>query len=255
MKIGIVGLGLIGGSIFKELRSLGKYELIGVSSSVKDACVSNDYNTLKDCDLVFVCSPMNATLEVLEKLDNILPANTIVTDVCSLKEFVSKKTYNFKFIPSHPMAGTENKGWENSFIGLFKGANWAITPLNGQIIDEQEVLENIIVELGAKPVITTPEEHDRAVALISHLPLVIAQALCANIKDNKLAQALAASGFKDTTRLALSNTEMASDMINLNSTNIKEAYSSLKDCVENLLKNDYSNKIEKIRDFRKNLYD
>ena len=72
MKIGVIGLGLIGGSIFKELRSLGKYELIGVSSSVTGACISNDYNTLKDCDLVFVCSPMNATLEVLEKLDNIL---------------------------------------------------------------------------------------------------------------------------------------------------------------------------------------
>ena len=253
MKIGVVGLGLIGGSIFKELRN--NHEVVGVSSSVKEAGVSNDYNTLMNCNLVFVCTPMNVTLDILEKLEKILPPSTIVTDVCSLKGFVSKRTYNYKFIPSHPMAGTENKGWENSFIGLFKGAKWAITPLNGQIIDEQEVLENIIVELGAKPIITTPEEHDKAVALISHLPLVIAQALCANIVDNKLAQALVASGFKDTTRLALSNTEMASDMINLNSTNIKEAYSSLKDCVENLFKDDYSNKIEKIRDFRKNLYD
>ena len=169
MKIGIVGLGLIGGSIFKALS--GKYSVIGVSSSVQEENVSSDYNTLKDCDLVFVCSPMSATLEVLDKLNNILDSNTIVTDVCSLKEFVSKRKYNFKFIPSHPMAGTEYSGWDNSFPELFRGANWAITPIDGEILPEQELLENIINDLGAKTIITTAEEHDKAVALISHFPL------------------------------------------------------------------------------------
>ena len=255
MKIGVVGLGLIGGSIFKSLKALNKYELIGVSSSVKEDNVSNDYTTLKDCDLVFVCSPMNATLEVLDKLNSILSSKTIVTDVCSLKEFVSKKKYNYIFIPSHPMAGTEHSGWENSVINLFQGATWAITPINGEVVEEQEVLEAIIKELGANPVITTPEEHDKAVALISHLPMVIAQALCANIKDNKLAQTLASTGFKDTTRLALSNVEMASDMVKLNSDNIKSSYSTLKDCMEALLSEDYINKAKSIKNFRKNLYD
>ena len=66
MKIGVIGLGLIGGSIFKSLQ--GKYELVGVSSSVKEENISNDYSTLLDCDLVFVCTPMNATLEILDKL-------------------------------------------------------------------------------------------------------------------------------------------------------------------------------------------
>ena len=94
MKIGVIGLGLIGGSIFKALRD--KYSVIGVSSSVQEENVSSDYNTLKGCDLVFVCSPMSATLEVLDKLNNILDSRTLVTDVCSLKEFVSKKKYNFK---------------------------------------------------------------------------------------------------------------------------------------------------------------
>ena len=108
MKIGVVGLGLIGGSIFKALRGKTEYDLIGVSSSVKEENVSNNYETLKDCDLVFVCTPMNVTLEILDKLDGLLPASAIVTDVCSLKGFVSKKTYSYKFIPSHPMAGTEN---------------------------------------------------------------------------------------------------------------------------------------------------
>ena len=217
MKIGVVGLGLIGGSIFKCLRE--KYEVIGVSSSVNETNVSSDYNTLKSCDLVFVCSPMSAILDVLDKLNEILPQTTIVTDVCSLKEFVSKKEYNFKFIPSHPMAGTEHSGWDNSFAELFKGAKWAITPINQEFVEEQKTLECLIREFGAEPIVTTPKEHDEAVALISHLPLVVAQALCENIKNNKLAQILASSGFRDTTRLALSNTQMAYDMVNLNNRN------------------------------------
>ena len=91
MRVGVVGLGLIGGSIFKKLKELG-YELAGVSRSVcNEAGVSDDYESLKECNVVFVCTPMNKTLEVLSYLDGILSSDTIVTDVCSLKEFVSKK--------------------------------------------------------------------------------------------------------------------------------------------------------------------
>ena len=252
MKIGVVGLGLIGGSIFKSLQ--GKYELVGVSTSVRENNISSDYDTLKSCDLVFVCTPMSATLDILEKLNTILPSSTIVTDVCSLKGFVSKKQYNYKFIPSHPMAGTENSGWESSFAGLFEGAKWVITPIGGEITDEQELLEKIIESLGAHVIITTPEEHDKAVALISHMPMVVAQALCENIKDNKLAQGLASSGFKDTTRLALSNIEMANDMVEMNSENILNAIDGLKTILQNLLKEDYKDKAKNIKEFRRNLY-
>ncbi len=255
MKIGVIGLGLIGGSIFKALKNKGKYEVVGVSTSVKEDSVTTDYNTLIDCDLIFVCSPMNATLNVLDKLDAILGSNTLVTDVCSLKKFVSEKKYNFKFIPSHPMAGTEHKGWGNSFPELFEGAKWAITPINGEILPEQEMLEEVIKELGAEAIITTVEEHDKAVALISHLPLVIAQALCENIKDNSLAQTLVSSGFRDTTRLALSNEEMATDMVIMNNENIRSSLSSMVDYAQKLLNTDeYQIEAKGIKEFRKNLY-
>lgn len=252
MKIGVVGLGLIGGSIYKSL--IGKYELVGVSTSVKQENVSNDYNILVDCDLVFVCTPMSLTLEILDKLETILRPETIVADVCSLKGFVSKKEYSYKFIPSHPMAGTENSGWASSFPELFEGAKWVITPLGGKIIKEQEVLEKVIESMGAKVIITTPEEHDKAVALISHMPMVLAQALCANIKDNKLAQELASSGFRDTTRLALSNLQMANDMVSMNGENITQSISSLQDCLQAVLGNNYSQKAREIKEFRQNLY-
>ena len=252
MKIGVVGLGLIGGSIFKSLQ--GKYNVVGVSSSVKGENVSEDYAILKDCNLVFVCTPMSAVLEVLDKLEKFLSPSTVVTDVCSLKGFVSKKSYSYKFIPSHPMAGTENSGWESSFPELFIGARWVVTPIEGQILKEQCCLEEVINSMGAKIIVTTPEEHDKAVALISHMPMVVAQALCENIKDNKLAQELASSGFRDTTRLALSNTQMASDMVKLNSENISSALLGLQDSLDDLLKGDYLNKVVEIKEFRKNLY-
>lgn len=254
MKIGVLGLGLIGGSIFKKLCELNKYDVIGVSSSVETEGVTNNLETLSSCNLVFVCTPMSVTLDVLEKLNKILPKSTVVTDVCSLKKFVSTKKYKFNFIPSHPMAGTEHSGWEYSFSELFENAKWAITPIDGNISDGQEVLEQVIEELGAEVVITTPDEHDRAVALISNLPLIVAQALCLNIKDNKLAQYLAASGFKDTTRLALSNLQMANDMLNINRENILYSVDALKESLNSLLETDYIELAKKIKNFRQNLF-
>lgn len=249
MKIGVIGLGLIGGSIFKNLR--GKYSVVGVSRNLKETNVSDDYSTLKDCDIVFVCTPMNKTLDVLDKLEEYLSEKTIVTDVCSLKTFVSKKKYSYNFIPSHPMAGTEHQGWEYSYPELFQGAKWIMTPLDG---DVPEKLESVINELGAQIIITTPEEHDKAVALISNLPLVVAQALCANIKDNILAQTIAASGFRDTTRLALSNLEMANDMLELNRENIETAINSMLDSLKKLTDEDYKTQAESIKKFRELMY-
>ena len=100
MKIGVIGLGLIGGSIFKDLIRLN-YDVVAVSKSQNGKNIYKTYDVLKDRDLVFVCSPMNKTLVVLDELENFLPNTTVVTDVCSLKRFVSKKQYLYNFIPSN----------------------------------------------------------------------------------------------------------------------------------------------------------
>ena len=254
MRIGVIGLGLIGGSIFKNLLESKKHELVGISRSVNEFNVSSDYNNLKDCDIVFVCTPMNVTLDILDKLNGILDKKTIVTDVCSLKEFVSKKSYNYKFIPSHPMAGTEHQGWDYAFPDLFEGATWAVTPKEDTDMKDFEVLKSVIEELGANTILTTPQEHDKAVALISHAPMLVAQALCKNIEKNELAQKLAASGFRDTTRLAMTNVEMANDMIVMNKDNIKDVVSMLNTNIDNLFDSEYKQKAEKIKIFRENLY-
>jgi len=254
MRIGVIGLGLIGGSIFKNLLEGKKHNVVGISRSVNEYNVSKDYNNLKDCDLVFVCTPMNVTLEILDKLEEYLDEKTIVTDVCSLKEFVSKKTYKYKFIPSHPMAGTEHQGWEYAFPDLFEDATWAVTPKDDTNIQDFDVLKSVIEELGAKTIMTTPQEHDKAVALISHAPMLVAQALCKNIENNELAQALAASGFRDTTRLAMSNVEMANDMIVMNKNNIKDVVIMLNSNIDKLFESDYIKEAKSIKNFREDLY-
>ncbi len=249
MKIGVVGLGLIGGSIFKDLRKLG-YEVVAVSQSQSGKDIYKDYDILKTCNLVFVCSAMNKTLEILDKLEEILPAEAVVTDVCSLKGFVCKKERPYKFVPSHPMAGTEHQGYENSFEGLFNGAKWVITPVFGR----DETLVKIIEKFGAKPVFTTVEKHDKAVALISHMPMVIAQAIFKTASENELALEIASSGFRDMTRLAMSNVEMANDMVQMNAENIQMSILELYKSIGDLTTSDYLEQIKEIKLNRQSMF-
>lgn len=253
MKIGVVGLGLIGGSIFKTLKSL-EYDVIGISKSQsggKYEDIYSDKGKLMACDLVFVCTPMNSILNDLKDLEQYVKDDTIVSDVSSLKEFVSGGKYKFNFVPSHPMAGTESSGFENSYEWLFKGAKWVVTPVDGIV---PELLEKVINDMGAKLVVTSAREHDIAAALVSHMPMVLSQALFMTTEDNELAQLLASSGFRDMTRLALSNEEMACDMVNMNSQNIQNALLQLYANVGNLIKADYPEKIHEIKKEREKMY-
>lgn len=245
-KIGIIGLGLIGGSLFKDL--MKNYDVIAVSQSQNGKNIYKTYDVLKDCNVVFVCTAMNKTLNVLDQLESVLSAETVVTDVCSLKKFVSLKKRPYKFIPSHPMAGTEHKGFENSVEGLFKDAKWVITGKSNPILEE------IINYLGAKPIYTTAEEHDKAAAMISHMPMLIAQALMYAAKDNTLALEMASSGFRDMTRLALSNEEMACDMISMNAENIEQSILKLYKAVGEITNGDYSKIIADVKNIRSKMF-
>ena len=262
LKIGIVGLGLIGGSIFKALCAL-KCNVFGVSkssSTVEKAKkytknVSKSLVSLKGCDIVFVCTPINKTIDILDRLDKIVSPNTIVTDVCSLKGFLANKKYSYNFIPSHPMAGTEFIGFDSAFESLFQGAKWILTPIKKTDTEELKNLIDIIHVLGASIIFTTPKEHDEAVALISHLLMVVSQGIFKTAKENDLALKMAASGFRDMTRLSLSNEEMVQDIINLNSNNIQNALLKLYSSIGTLLNKDtYKNQISEIKREREMMY-
>ena len=253
MKIGIIGLGLIGGSLFKDLKK--DYDVIAVSQSQNGENIYKYFDVLKDRDIVFVCTPMNKTLAVLDELETVLSAQTTVTDVCSLKEFVCNKERPYNFIPSHPMAGTENKGFENSFEGLFKNAKWVVIgSQEAKKAEAQALLIEIINYVGAKPVFMTAKQHDEAAAMISHMPMVIAQALMLTAKDNPLALEIASSGFRDMTRLALSNEEMACDMVSMNHKNIEHAILKLYKAVGDLTNSDYPKTISELKQIRSKMF-
>ena len=261
MKIGIVSLGLIGGSLFKKLCET-EHEIYAVTRNeetikkAKKYCknVSSDYQTLRACQIVFVATPINKTLEILDILEPIVSNDCIVLDCSSVKEFVMKKNRPYKFIGSHPMAGTENSGFDASFKELFEGAKWVLTPDNATLEKDIETTEEIIELTGAEVIIADAKEHDEAVAIISHMPLLLAQSLFDSAKDNKLALKLASSGFRDMTRLAMSNLEMAKDMREYNAENIDTALNKLYSSI-NFLKNTKDLKIyADIKSTRKSMY-
>lgn len=265
-NIGLVSLGLIGGSLLKILSKNKDLNIFAVTrnpQTIEEAKaytqnVSNDLMTLKDCDVIFVCSPMNKTLQVLDELEKVAGSSTIVADVSSLKEFVMKKERPYKLVGTHPMAGTENCGFEASFEELFKDAKWVITPSKETQKNDLSELENIISQTGAKTIVMEARAHDKAAATISHMPMLLAQALMKTLMETDLpdgnAQKMAASGFRDMTRLALSNTEMAEDMIKMNSENISEALISLIENARSLLGENYLEEIKKIKNVRKSMY-
>lgn len=261
MKIGIISLGLIGGSLFKCLVETDNtvYAVTRNKETIEEAkkysaFVSDDLNIIKNCDIIFVASPINKTIEMLDELENIVSNQTIVLDCTSVKEFIMQKKRPYKFIGSHPMAGTEFSGFENSFKELFNCAKWVLIPQDDILQEDIDIVKKIINLTGAETIVSTAREHDMAVALISHMPMFISQALFSAAMNNNLAMKLAASGFRDMTRLAMSNPVMAKDMLNYNAKNIDNALDLLKFSIHSLKNSEYYEKIINIKKKRSDMY-
>lgn len=243
-KVGIVGLGLIGSSILKGLYKKNNYELFVCSfSSYKKALdyTKNsfcDINIVKNCDIVFVCSFASKTIEILNELNKFLDKNTTVVDVSSFKDDLLNKNYNFDFILSHPMAGTEKSGFEAGFEELFHKTKWLVQRDN-------ELLNGIILDLGAKPYLISMENHDNLCAQISHLPAVLSFLLFDSVNNN--AKNIASSGFRDMTRLALTPSDLA-DFMFKNKKNIRHYFDII---VEKFKQLEKMNTVERINYFKK----
>ncbi len=262
MKIGIISLGLIGGSLLKDLVLQQEHELYAVTRNRKTldeikpivSDCSDDINILSACEIVFIASPINKTLEIMDELESVVNKDCIVLDCASIKGFVIRKKRPYKFIGSHPMAGTENNGFAASFEGLFKGAKWVLTPSENISESDFKKVAGVISATGAKILITTPDEHDMAVALISHMPMLISQSLFKTAQNNNLAMKLAASGFRDMTRLAMSNPVMADDMLKYNGENIRKSLEMLQKSVNYLINTKYFEEITDIKNTRSKMY-
>jgi arogenate dehydrogenase (NADP+) len=233
MKIGILGLGLIGGSLGFDLRFQGHY-VLGVSrrestcqkaidlGSVDQASV--DLSLLAAADVVFICTPIGLIVPQVEQLVAHLPATTIITDVGSVKtpivEAISPLWDNF--IGGHPMAGNTDVGIEAAQRDLFVNRPYVITPVETTPTSAITVLEEIVRSLGSIIYHCQPEKHDRAVSWISHLPVMVSASLiaaCLSETDSEIAlmsQNLASSGFRDTSRVGGGNPELGVMMAQYN---------------------------------------
>jgi arogenate dehydrogenase (NADP+) len=281
MKIGIIGLGLIGGSLAKVLAASG-YRVFGVAHS--DATltkaleldifekVTQSIESLNGCSIIFVAVPINKIEIIFRQIEDSIKSPCIVTDVASIKADVTAladKVFDparICFIPGHPMAGTEHKGIDASFVELFKGARWVICPRDPKRKAQLDLLTSVIQETGAHIVFCNPETHDMAVALISHMPLLVSMGLIETInveedivlKEN--AYFLAASGFRDSTRIAGGNAELSYDMLMYNKENVIKAleiYQNSLAQLKELLNKDKEtiiSKFEEISEIRQKLY-
>ncbi len=246
-KIGIIGLGLIGGSIAVCLSKKNEYEIVAMSRSEqplidakKNGDISDysltDINIFKDCDIVFVCTSVDKIPSYVERLIPVIGKNCIITDVGSTKETIFNEMLKFEdinFIGGHPMAGSEKTGYKAAKPHLFENAYYILTP-NKNITDEMLAsMIGIIKELGAIPLVLDPAYHDYTVAAISHVPHIIAAALVKTVKDlddeNRYMHSLAAGGFKDITRIASSSPEIWTGICEDNGDKILKVLSQLKE--------------------------
>ena len=233
MKIGIVGLGLIGGSLGLDLRSLG-HQVSGVSRQERTCKIAvargaadeaaTDLALLADTDLIFICTPIAHIRSTVSQLIPYISLATILTDVGSVKAAIVQEIAPLwsNFVGGHPMAGTAESGIEAALHGLFAGNPYVLTPTETTPHEAIALIESILRPLQVRLYQCQPEAHDRAVAWISHLPVITSASLiaaCLSEADPnvlKLAQDLASSGFRDTSRVGGGNPELGLMMARYN---------------------------------------
>ncbi|MEB3189977.1 MAG: prephenate/arogenate dehydrogenase [Snowella sp.] len=252
MKIGIVGLGLIGGSLACDLRTQGHY-LLGVSRQIQTCQTAiqrgivdeagQNLERLAETEIIFLCTPIAAIVPTLHKLSPILSPPTLVTDVGSVKGFIVEACTALwpNFIGGHPMAGTAEQGIEAAQSGLFMNAPYVLTPTTQTTDQALSLLIDLINNLGAKLYQCSPEEHDQAVAWISHLPVMVSASLIAACGGEKnahilqLAQQLASSGFRDTSRVGGGNPELGVMMAQFNQASLLRSLSGYRQQLDQVI--------------------
>jgi len=208
-RVGIVGLGLIGGSLALALKRAG-LAVVGVDIDERTralaASLVDAFDDLESCTLIVLATPPATLLEQIDPVRRRLAPGAILTDVCGAKEEICRQGAGPAFVGGHPMAGTEFRGFEAASARLFEGAVVALCPGPAP----REVVERVAALwrlAGATRILEIdPVEHDRAVTFASHLPYLAAasvvEALVSSGPAARLARELAAGGFRDTTRVA-----------------------------------------------------
>ena len=222
-------------------------------------------------EIIFICTPISAYKSLFEKLKKFKLSNdTIITDVGSCKTEVIKNaqnilTKNIKFVPAHPIAGTEQSGPESGFKGLFNNKWLIITPCKNSDDKSIKIISNLWKSFGCKIQIMDMNDHDSIMAITSHIPHIIAYNIvgtASELEDNLKEEVIkySASGFRDFTRIASSDPIMWRDIILSNKEPIlkmlakfEKDLNGLKNAIVNDDKEKLFNIFDKTRDIRKRI--
>jgi prephenate dehydrogenase len=242
-KIGIVGLGLIGGSIAMAARELWPASLV-IAVDHKDVLetamrlhaidvAADDLIVLAEADLVILAAPVRQNVQLLDQLDANVHVPAVVTDTGSTKRAIAEAATRlpprFTFIGGHPLGGAARSGLEYARSDLFKGRPWLFTPGDDGGGEALEKLLAFARALGSTPKTLSVAAHDRLLAFLSHLPQLTASALMQVVGDavGSDGLALAGKGLVDSTRLASSPAEIWKDITATNTDQIGEALDTL----------------------------
>jgi arogenate dehydrogenase (NADP+) len=259
--IGIVGLGLIGGSLGLDLQAAGLEvrALVHREATAERArqrqlasVVSTAASVLEDCALVVLALPLDRLLDPDPALLRALPPGAVLTDVGSVKQPVLERWQGALsqadrggqvslFVASHPMAGTAQAGVEAGVAGLFQGRPWVATPDGRTDPEALAVVQALSETVGAHWLTCAAADHDQAVAWISHLPVLVGGALLRAADQGsgaaglgELARALASSGFADTTRVGGGNPELGTLMARCNREALLTALAGYREAIGTL---------------------
>ena len=233
-RIALIGIGLIGSSIAHDIKRLGLAKDVVISTrsadtlkraeelKLGDRYTPSSAEAVKDADLVIVSVPVGASESVAKDIAAHLKPGAIVTDVGSTKASVIAQMQphmpsNVHFIPGHPLAGTEKSGPDAGFPGLFRGRWCIFTPVPGTDEAAIKTLRTFWEALGSRVDEMDPEHHDKVLAIVSHLPHLIAYNIVGTADDLETVTEsevikYSASGFRDFTRLAASDPTMWRDV-------------------------------------------
>ncbi len=248
MKIGIVGLGLIGGSLahaFKEICSHTVYACDTDSGTMLAArlngVVDGELNekNIGELDFLVLCIYSKGAVEYMKKHAQYISPSTIVCDTCGTKSYVCSelfplsREYGFTFIGTHPMAGTQYSGFLHSRASIFKGATILFCS-DGQTetLEQTERLKQLFISAGFGSVVfTTPEYHDKQIAYTSQLAHVVSNAYIKS-PQAQTHRGYSAGSYKDMTRVAQLNVPMWSDLFLENSENLVYEIDHLIECLK-----------------------
>lgn len=214
MKAHVVGLGLVGSSIGLGLRARG-FEVSGEDLDDARAARALELGAVDrigpadDAGIAFVATPASAVVPVARRLLEEAAARgsyLVVTDVAGVKGPIASELVNSRFVPGHPMAGSEQEGPDGADADLFVGAIWVLTPTEGTDESGYSVVRDAVAALGADVVVLPPDRHDDLVAVVSHVPHLTSATLMSLAGESHVDHAalmrLAAGGFRDMTRIA-----------------------------------------------------